>query len=199
MTPTSEAPSSLSRRAQQAERRCLRKRHQRRPPAREERGSVSSTPAPKWIVDRILVLPVLHRVSSPRGVRLQWFSARSKMSKLRSRLPVGTSRSAPVEQQRHRLLRQAAVRAQRRVEARQVVARRAWCRARRAAPRRSRRRRGGPSAGSKRAAASARDSTDSMPGTCGEACAERGASVAGRQVARSRTSRASRGARRTDR
>ena len=105
----------------------------------------------------------------------------------------------PVEEQRHQLLGDAAVRAQRRVEARQVVARRAGADARRAAPRRRRRRRSGRAAARSAAAASARDSTTSTPRTAAQLRRQR---RRGRRPAagrRWRTSRASRGGRRTGR
>ena len=73
----------------------------------------------------------------------------------------------PVEQQRHRLLGNAAVRAQRRVEAGEVVARRLVpsTQSRSEVITTSPRRSGGSS---KRAAAAARESTISMPGTAGK-------------------------------
>ena len=65
------------------------------------------------------------RVPWARAGQAAWFSARSKTSKLRSRRDGSTSLQRPVEEQRHVLLGEAAVRAQRRVEPREVVARRA--------------------------------------------------------------------------
>ena len=106
--------------------RCRRARRCRDCGRRSTRSPPTCSPAMRIFSRSTCAVPHVlqlgHHVHARRPRHCRWLSARSKASKLRQRRPGRQRVRVPVGDQRHLLLGDAAVRAQRRVEARQVVA-----------------------------------------------------------------------------